>query len=114
MWFVVLFIISLFAYVSYRTTPQYHAKQLEQDSYNKKVKSFNEAKEQLGESKRLMSAYSRLIDIYSDEKKFGKNEKTKAVLEIMSHSRTTQVATAVCALAKIESNRRLNKNVTKS
>ena len=119
MWFAVSFasivvVAALSYYVRYRTSPQFRAKQLELDSYNEKVMSFHEAKEQLSANKFLFAAYCKLTDFYSNEKAYGKDARTKIVLEVMSRSSSTHVATAVCALAKIESNRRLNKNVTKS
>ena len=113
MWFVVSIVcIALLALVGakFKNT----AKQKQGEDYNRKVKKLNEAKEILSTNKRLASSYHRLVDIYSNESLVNKSEKTNVVMQIMKQTSDSQIATAICALAKMESNRRLNKNVTKS
>jgi len=90
------------------------AKQLRQKEYSQKMNKMNEAKDVLLTNKRLVAHYNKLIDIYSDETGRSKNQLSDTVMKIIRETNDVQTATAVCALAKIESNRRLNKDVTKS
>lgn len=109
MWFVlsVVCVIGIFVFLTARHQKHENvAKQLERDAYNQKVKKLNEAKEILRSNANLLSLHNRLVTMYSSEQEYEKNERTKVMLKIMKQTDDLTLATAVCALARIEAKKR--------
>ena len=110
MWFVVFTICTVgFFVIWWVLKNQEHknvAKQLEQDAYNQKVKKLNEAKELLRTNHNLMLLHNELVTMYSNEKEYQKDERTKVMVKIVKQTDDLALATAVCALARIEAKKR--------
>lgn len=88
-------------------------KQLEKDSYNQKMKKLNEAKELLRSNQSLASLYSALVTIYTNENSVPKSEKSKIMMKILRQTDDIALATAVCAIAKIEAKKRNERTYVK-
>ena len=90
------------------------AKQLEQNAYNQKVKKLKVAKELLRSKQNLMSLHNKLVMMYSNEPEYQKKDRSKVVVQIMKLTDDLELATAVCALARIEAKRRQEKKHVQS
>lgn len=110
MWFILL-ACSAFAGVTIAAVCLKRVKcQLSEQSnsndYSKKVKNLHLAKEMLELNKELSSLYYELVMIYMDDTPIMKNKKARVIMKIMDVTGDLEIATAVCALARIEAKKR--------
>jgi len=115
MWFyvvltsvVVLSFLTIWSFFK-RQDAENTAKQLDKDAYNQKVNKMNTAKAILKGNERLRHHYTTMVTMYSNERIYGKTDRSKVIIKIMKETDDLEIATAICALARIESNRRLEK-----
>jgi uncharacterized membrane protein YhiD involved in acid resistance len=111
--FIIILLAYLFAYAVHKIL-HIRTKQSKHDSYNEKVMIMNEASTLLKFSRHLRMNYNKLVEIYDNENDSNKKQKKEVILAIVNSTPTVSVAAAICALAKIESNRRMKKNVKKA
>jgi cobalamin biosynthesis Co2+ chelatase CbiK len=115
MWFyviascVVVFSFSAIWWIFRRQERENVAKQLDKNAYNQKVNKMNTAKALLKTNEKLRQHYNTMITMYSNERIYGKAHRSKVIIKIMKETDDLDIATAVCALARIESNRRREK-----
>lgn len=117
MWFVVFSVCIIAASVTWWFLKiREHknvAKQLEREAYNQKVKKLNEAKELLRSNQGLMLLHNKLVTMYSNDKEYQRDERTKVMVKIMKQTDDLALATAVCALARIEAKKRKERTYVK-
>lgn len=80
--------------------------QLERNSNNEKVKKMSLAKELLRKNKSLLNLHSKLVTMYSNEEMYLKTDRSKVIMKIVNQTGDIEMATAVCALARIEAKKR--------
>lgn len=117
MWFFILlflFFSGALGLLLYRTENARFLEKVEKDSDVQKMKRLKEAKELIRLNKELTVCYTILVETYSEERHFKKSKLTKTVINILDETQDAQLTTAICALAKMESKRRMNKDVSKS
>lgn len=78
--------------------------------YTQKVKKINEAKSQILKNGQLREAYEKMICINVNPGIYGKQDRSKAIMSIIDLTNEVEIATAVCALAQMEANKRKVKN----
>lgn len=117
MWFYVtvicltLFSSSMVWWIFRKQEKENVAEQLDKNAYNHKVSKMYAANAMLRGNGKLRHHYNTMVMMYSNEKVYGKVHRSKVIIKIIKETDNLDVATAICALARIESNRRVEKHV---
>ena len=67
------------------------------------------AKTMLNTNQRLVQHYNKMVTLYLNDTIHGKSDKSNVIVKIMNETKDLEITAAVCALAKIESNKRHKK-----
>ena len=117
MWFVVSTVCVLGFFVVWWTFKKSEdeniTQKLERASNNEKARKMNAAKELLRKNQSLLNLHSKLVTMYSNEEKYLKSDRSKVIMKIVGQTGDIELATAVCALARIEAKKRKERSYGK-
>ena len=84
--------------------------QINMHDHNQKVKDLFIAKELLRHDRQISVLYVGLIDFYDHEFEYTKKEKMALTRKLLANTHDMGVTIAICALARIESNKHRKEN----
>lgn len=109
MWLIIstVCVVGFFvAWWAFRKDDESITQKLEKESNSEKVRKMSLAKELMRKNESLLNLHTKLVTMYSNEERYLKTDRSKVIMKIVNQTGDIELATAVCALARIEAKKR--------